>query len=319
MSAGRILDGRLQCAFHGLRFDGHGRCVLIPWEPETSKLLDEVRIGSFPTEELGGYVWTYIGDAERFPPPRLADEVPEELSDPENFIWFRLPTQIWDTNWLLTVDGGDAYHAVTLHADSQSVPDKNWKGGKVAESEVLLADRRVKIVDTPHGIRGVSVDREGNPIHHGHLQRNFIGERVVLPGIHTNPISPEPGAELYAARLWQFPIDADRTWIVRFFTWRAKTAEERERAERIFTEVALPRLERVAEEDALIAAAQVDLVHARSNEFLFEPDMDIVRIRRRLKEAFLKQLEGERVPVADGAMAFPVPEPAGAVSVPARD
>ena len=106
---------------------------------------------------------------------------------------------------------------------------------------------------------------------------------------------------------------------MRFLTWRAKTAEERERAERIFTEVALPRLERVAEEDALIAAAQVDLVHARSNEFLFEPDMDIVRIRRRLKEAFLKQLEGERVPVADGAMAFPVPEPAGAASVPTRD
>ena len=31
LSVGRILDGQLQCAFHGLRFDGQGRCVLIPW------------------------------------------------------------------------------------------------------------------------------------------------------------------------------------------------------------------------------------------------------------------------------------------------
>src|SRR5262245_23258426 len=33
LSMGRILNGDLQCVFHGLRFDGEGRCVLIPWEP----------------------------------------------------------------------------------------------------------------------------------------------------------------------------------------------------------------------------------------------------------------------------------------------
>lgn len=306
LSVGRVLEGRLQCAFHGLRFDGEGCCVLIPWEPEDNKLLNEMKVRAYPAEELGGYVWAYIGDAERFPPPPLADEVPEELSDPDNFVWFRLPTQVWDANWLLTIDGGDAYHAVTLHAASQSVPDKKWRGGRVPESDVPLADRRIEIVDTPHGIRGVSVDREGKRILHGHLTREFRGERVSLPGIHTNPIAPAPGAEPYAARLWQFPIDAKRTWIVRFLSWRASSAEERDRAEQIFNDIALPRLERVAEEDALIAAAQADLVEARSNEYLLEPDMDLVRIRRRLKQAFLKQLGGERVPVPPNALVFPI-------------
>src|SRR5271170_2976298 len=32
LSAGRVLDGELQCVLHGLRFDGTGACVLIPWE-----------------------------------------------------------------------------------------------------------------------------------------------------------------------------------------------------------------------------------------------------------------------------------------------
>ncbi len=36
LSLGRLLGGALQCAFHGLRFAGGGRCVLIPWEPEDS-------------------------------------------------------------------------------------------------------------------------------------------------------------------------------------------------------------------------------------------------------------------------------------------
>ena len=305
LSRGRVLDGDLQCAMHGLRFGGDGRCTLIPWEDEESKLLGEVGVTSFPAEELGGYVWAYIGDAERFPPPPLANEVPEELSNPDAFIWFRMPTEIWEANWLLAVDGGDAYHAVTLHADSQSAKDEKWTGGALDESTISLADRRVKIVDTPHGIRGVSVDRTGKPIHHGHLTREIRGERVNLPGVHTNPISPAPGAEPYAARLWQFPIDANRTWVVRFATWRAETEEERNRARQIFQDVTLPRFQRVSKEDAEIIKG-LDLAAARSDEFLFESDMDLVRMRRRLRDAYLSQLEDVRMPVPDGAMVFPV-------------
>ena len=304
LSDGRVLDGQLQCALHGLRFDGAGRCALIPWEPTDSHLYNEVRVHAFPAEELGGYVWAYVGDAETFPPPPLASEVPEELSDSENFVWFRLPTEVWDANWLLTIDGGDAYHAVTLHADSQSAAGDAWKGGKLEKSGVSLAERRVKIVDTPHGIRGISVDRSGTPVNHGHLTREIRGERVALPGIHTNPISPAPGAEPYAARLWQFPIDAERTWVVRFLSWRASSKAARERARQIFEDVALPRLRSVSKEDAKISTG-IDLVKARSNEFLFEADMDLVRIRRRLKDAFLKQRDGERVGLAADAMVFP--------------
>ena len=231
--------------------------------------------------------------------------MPEELSKPDDFIWFRLPTEIWDANWLLTVDGGDAYHAVTLHAASQSARGEAWKGGKLVESGVSLADRRVKIVETPHGIRGVSVDRAGKPIHHGHLTAEIRGERVALPGIHSNPISPAPGAEPYTARLWQFPLDAERTWVVRFLSWRAGSEDERARARQIYADIALPRLQRVAEEDARISAG-LDLVEARSDEFLFEPDMDVVRMRRRIGDAFLSQLDGKRIPLAPAAMVFPV-------------
>ena len=48
LSRGRVLEGHLQCAFHGLRFDGTGRCTLIPWEPDTGRLRDEVRVDSYP-------------------------------------------------------------------------------------------------------------------------------------------------------------------------------------------------------------------------------------------------------------------------------
>ena len=37
LSVGRVYDGNLQCILHGLRFDGEGRCVLIPWDEEEDR------------------------------------------------------------------------------------------------------------------------------------------------------------------------------------------------------------------------------------------------------------------------------------------
>ncbi len=306
LSIGRVLDGDLQCALHGLRFEGHGRCTLIPWESAASKTRDMVRVPAYPTEELGGYVWAYIGDADNFPPPPLAGEVPEELSKPDEFVWFRLPTQIWNTNWLLAIDGSDGFHAVTLHAGSQVVAGAPAAGG--VEAGVPLADRRVKLVRTSHGIRGVSVDLQGEQISHGHFTVDVKGDRFTLPCIHTNPIVPAPGVPAYAARLWQFPIDETHCQIVRFVTWRAKSAEERARAEKVFTEIALPRLEKVAAEDAVAAEAQGDVVAARSQEFLFTADEDVVQVRRLIAKAFLSTSgsKSERVAIPAGALVYPV-------------
>src|SRR6266480_2486452 len=105
LSVGRVYDGNLQCILHGLRFDGEGRCVLIPWDEEENRRRKAPSVAAYPAQELGGYVWSFLGDARAFPPPPLEREVPEELTKPDEFIWFRLPTEVWQTNWLLAVDG----------------------------------------------------------------------------------------------------------------------------------------------------------------------------------------------------------------------
>lgn len=298
LSIGRVLDGRLQCRFHGLRFDGDGSCALIPWEPEDSKLRAELSLRSYPAEELGGYVWAYLGDAARFPPPPLADEVPEELSDEANFVWFKVPTETWNANWLLTLDGQDAYHSVTLHADSQAVPASG-------HGAVAMADRRVKIVDTSYGIRAISTDLDGNPLDQGHFT-DVKGDRFVLPCLSTNPIRPRSGLDPYNVRVWQMPIDANRTLVARFLSFRASTDADRDRLERFFHEIALPRGSQVSAEDAVIAEAQGSLVDARANEFLFTLDMETVKLRRQLKKAFLDQRDGRRASIPREALAFPV-------------
>lgn len=304
LSVGRVMDGDLQCLMHGLRFDGAGRCTLIPWENAHTSHHDRLGVAAYPARELGGYIWAYLGDTERFPPPPLESQVPEELLKPDEFICFRLPTAIWNANWLMAIDGSDGYHAVVLHTDSQAVHRAECVPGS---NEVPLEDRRIKIIRTSHGVRGVSVDLEGKPINHGHFTVDVKGQRFCLPCLSTNPIVPAPGAAPYASRLWQFAQDAEHTMVVRFLSWRASTEAERADATRLFNEVALPRLEQVNAEDAYAAEAQGELLQARSREYLLAPDEDVIKVRRLLRTAFVSQVEqGERIDNPAGSLAYPV-------------
>jgi phenylpropionate dioxygenase-like ring-hydroxylating dioxygenase large terminal subunit len=307
LSVGRVFDGHLQCILHGLRFDGEGRCVMVPWEESDERKSHWPCVAAYPARELGGYIWAYLGDTKSFPAPPLEGEVPQELTRPDEFIWFRLPTEVWKSNWLLAIDGSDAFHAVVLHAASQAVTEEKWTGGGVKHSQVPLGQRRMKIIETSHGIRAVSLDAENKPLHHGHFTVDVKGHRFALPCLTSNPIAPAPGAAPYTSRLWQFAIDESRTQIVRYAVWRARTQEERAHATKVFEEVALPRLKKVSAEDAFAAEAQGEVISARREEHLMRPDVDVVNVRRLMRKAFLEPLtENRRIDIPSDALVYPL-------------
>ena len=308
LSLGHVLEGDLQCPLHGIRYNHQGQCVRIPWEPDLSPLLGKIKVTAYPTRELGGYIWAYLGDENRFPVPHLEDELPEELSNGEKFIWYRLPTDYWKTNWLVAIDGGDAYHAVMLHANSQAAPKKGETAGRAGKkNNVPMEDRRMEIVKTDHGARGIGVDALGNPINHGHLtNEKMLGDRFILPCITSNPIRPVPGEAPYTSRLWQYPIDEELTRVERYLCFRANSDEERAESLRLFEDVTLPRLQKIGEEDKMVAESQGDLISARSNETLFSPDADTVQVRRLIRKAFLSSRDGQRVDVESSSLVFPI-------------
>jgi len=68
LSEGRVVEGRLQCRYHGWCFDGAGRCREVPGlEGEAD--LPSRRVASHATLEQDGFVWVWS----------TADEVPSAL------------------------------------------------------------------------------------------------------------------------------------------------------------------------------------------------------------------------------------------------
>jgi phenylpropionate dioxygenase-like ring-hydroxylating dioxygenase large terminal subunit len=67
LSLGRIVDGCLQCPYHGWTYDGSGRCVKIPAHPDQTPP-PRARVGVLPCREAFGWVWTSFDDpAAAFP------------------------------------------------------------------------------------------------------------------------------------------------------------------------------------------------------------------------------------------------------------
>jgi phenylpropionate dioxygenase-like ring-hydroxylating dioxygenase large terminal subunit len=71
LSLGRVVDDRLQCAFHGWAFGGDGRCAHVPLNPDARKEL--LGAQAFACREAGGLIWVALGEPNGEPhvPPAL--------------------------------------------------------------------------------------------------------------------------------------------------------------------------------------------------------------------------------------------------------
>jgi len=65
---GRNEDCGLRCVYHGWKYDVSGQCVDMPNEPPESTFKSRVRALSYPCQERGGLIWTYMGPRSTLPP-----------------------------------------------------------------------------------------------------------------------------------------------------------------------------------------------------------------------------------------------------------
>jgi vanillate monooxygenase len=64
LARGAVVDGCIQCPFHGWRFDGDGQCVRVPSQPERMKISPLARVPAYSLHEQEGTVWISMGAAE---------------------------------------------------------------------------------------------------------------------------------------------------------------------------------------------------------------------------------------------------------------
>ncbi|KAK8513516.1 hypothetical protein V6N13_002254 [Hibiscus sabdariffa] len=77
LSEGQLVDGRLECLYHGWQFEGNGKCVKIPQLPADAKIPRSACLKTYEVKESQGVIWVWMSQTT---PPN-----PEKLPWFENF------------------------------------------------------------------------------------------------------------------------------------------------------------------------------------------------------------------------------------------
>jgi phenylpropionate dioxygenase-like ring-hydroxylating dioxygenase large terminal subunit len=111
LARGRVVEGTLECPYHGFRFGADGACVRAPCEGAARPLRADLRAAGAPVREGAGLVWLWEGPAAEALP---ALPWQEALPAPGGRTW--TATMQWDVPFPRVMEGFlDLHHTPFAH------------------------------------------------------------------------------------------------------------------------------------------------------------------------------------------------------------
>ena len=113
LAFGRVDEEGIRCPYHGWKFDGAGKCLEQPAEPESGGFKDKITHTAYPVEKLGGLLWAYLGPEPRPLLPRWG-----VLAWENGKRWVE-KHEVYHCNWLQPMENSvDPSHLFWLHGET---------------------------------------------------------------------------------------------------------------------------------------------------------------------------------------------------------
>jgi 5,5'-dehydrodivanillate O-demethylase len=113
LAFGRVDEEGIRCPYHGWKYDGTGKCLEQPAEPESGGFKDKIKHTAYPCERLGGLLWAYLGPEPRPLLPRW-----DVLTWEHGKRWIE-KHEVYNCNWLQPMENSvDPSHLYWLHGDT---------------------------------------------------------------------------------------------------------------------------------------------------------------------------------------------------------
>ena len=206
---GRNEECGLRCIYHGWKFNTEGQCLEMMNEPAEHDFSHKIRAVAYPTCELGGIVWAYLG-------PRN-----EQPAAPK-FGWTQAPEThrhvtkvIQECNWLQALEGGiDTSHAPILH---RLISETSTRGGFKPSNPFVRGKPPKLVVDlTDYGYRYAGVRPLGDDEIHVRVYH------FIMPFHQIRPSRTSAGGPVDAGHIW-VPMDDGTTMV---YNWNHSLGTE---------------------------------------------------------------------------------------------
>src|SRR4051794_13445809 len=70
LSVGRVVEGAVECGYHGICFGERGQCMKVPGQATIPK---DLHAKSYPCVERWSWIWVWMGEAETADEALIAD------------------------------------------------------------------------------------------------------------------------------------------------------------------------------------------------------------------------------------------------------
>jgi len=214
LSYGRVEDGGLRCLYHGWLYDICGRVLEQPGEPGGGANRGDIRHRSYPCQEAGGVILTYMGPGE---PPLLPNY--DFLMVPEAQ---RTVTKvIYECNYLQGNEGNiDPVHLSFLHQfleEAKPPLQRIVSGSDDTDNTLLRKDiaPTIEVEITDYGLR-IYTTRKSGP---GPDNCYFRVTNFILPNL--SAFGGSTVGEGYSVH-WHVPIDDTYHWKYLFMFSKTK-------------------------------------------------------------------------------------------------
>lgn len=204
LSYGRMEAGTLRCVYHGWRFGGDGTCLEQPGEPAGSTYHTRTRQPAYPTREVNGIIFAYLGAGE---PPALPD-LPWLTAPAENS-W---ATKLYhECNYLQGNEGNvDPQHLSFLHRTIE------FEEGPVRASHVLTgidAAPQIDVEETAYGFRLFAIRDTGEGSKYVRVSNFIMPHGSAFPaGQVVDPAKVALDENLHYSMHFHVPIDDENHW-----------------------------------------------------------------------------------------------------------
>ena len=266
---GRVEGDSIRCPYHGWLYDKTGQCLAQPAEPEASQFKDKVRLKAYPTEEISGLIFTYMG-----PLPAPVLPLYDVLTSEDGVKGVQMRNV--NANWLNAVENiVDISHLAWLHghtfpAYGAKKVTYHWERKDYGCDNVMLVDG---IEDTHRSCYGFpNVNR-------------FAGPPV------------EEGGEIVRSMIWRVAMDDSDTqqFFVRYYPSQKRTRHAGRNVVKLGEYKALESdwwgID-VSDQDRM-AVEQQGRIADREHEHLGVSDGGIILLRKLIRESLALIAEGK--------------------------
>jgi phenylpropionate dioxygenase-like ring-hydroxylating dioxygenase large terminal subunit len=217
LSAGKLVGEHVQCPFHGLEYDGDGRCVVIPANSRVADVRTNYRVPSYPVHEAEGWIWIWWGAPEGKSAPAEADRAstlplnasirppespPEYFPDIDASFAFTTVKDVWNAHYSRVIENQlDVVHLPFVHHNTIG------RGGRtvVDGPGVEWVNDRLMYTYVFNRKDDATPPRKPNEVPVPPTDREFKLE-LLMPNLWQNRISESLRIVVAFA-----PIDAERT------------------------------------------------------------------------------------------------------------